>query len=93
MRINGKPQGPGCTDWALLKLSADQTSCDGLLTHSGLFHHSSEICIIGYLDDSVKKKLIVSQETAVKLWRGTAEVIKIVFILLQTFFEDVAEDV
>lgn len=53
VRINGKPQGGGCNDWALSKLNADQTLPDGLLTHSGFVCHSGGICIIKYPDDSL----------------------------------------
>uniref|UniRef100_A0A3B4GMN5 Serine protease n=1 Tax=Pundamilia nyererei TaxID=303518 RepID=A0A3B4GMN5_9CICH len=53
------------TDWALLKLSADQKLPDRLLKRSGFVRHSGGICIIGYPGESVKKIdvcLVVSQE-------------------------------
>uniref|UniRef100_A0A3Q4MD76 Serine protease n=1 Tax=Neolamprologus brichardi TaxID=32507 RepID=A0A3Q4MD76_NEOBR len=85
------------TDWALLKLSADQKLPDRLLTHSGFVRHSGGICIIGYPGNSVKKIdvcLVVSQENckqvAERHWKDNQDCVQ---LLTDRFFENVAVDV
>ncbi|KAL3970860.1 5-hydroxytryptamine receptor 1 [Sarotherodon galilaeus] len=85
------------TDWALLKLSADQKLPDRLLKHSGFVRHSGGICIIGYPGESVKKIdvcLVVSQENrkqvAERHWKENQDCVQ---LLTDRFFENVAVDV
>lgn len=42
-------------DWALLRLAADHSLPDGLLTHFGFLPQSGGICIIGHPDCGVKR--------------------------------------
>lgn len=85
------------TDWALLKLSADQKLPDRLLTHSAFVRHSGGICIIGYPGESVKQIdvcLVVSQENrkqvAERHWKDNQDSVQ---LLTDRFFENVAVDV
>uniref|UniRef100_A0A3P9DH54 Serine protease n=1 Tax=Maylandia zebra TaxID=106582 RepID=A0A3P9DH54_9CICH len=85
------------TDWALLKLNADQTLPDGLLTHSGFICHSGGISIIGHPGESVKKIdvcLVVSQENrsqvAERHWKDNQDCVQ---LLKDSFFKNVADDV
>lgn len=85
------------TDWALLKLSADQKLPDCLLKRSGFVRHSGGICIIGYPGESVKKIdvcLVVSQENRSQVAeRHRKDNQDCVQLLKDSFFENVADDV
>lgn len=83
------------TDWALLKLSADQKLPDRLLKRSGFVRHSGGICIIGYPGESVKKIdvcLVVSQENrslvAERHWKDNQDCVQ---LLNDRFFQNVAD--
>ncbi|XP_069575180.1 serine protease FAM111A-like isoform X2 [Brachyistius frenatus] len=57
-------------DWALLKISANQTLPAGLLTYFGLLPQNGGICIIGHPGDGVKKTdpcLIVASENRLQV--------------------------
>ncbi|XP_076025089.1 serine protease FAM111A-like [Genypterus blacodes] len=84
-------------DWALLRLGADQTVCDGLLSHFGVLPPSGGICIIGHPGGGVKQIdpcYVIPPESrsrAVKQYseKYTEEVH--IQLITPTFFKDVAE--
>ncbi|XP_076025087.1 serine protease FAM111A-like [Genypterus blacodes] len=86
-------------DWALLKLGADHSVCDGLLSHFGVLPPSSGICIIGHPGGGVKQIdpcYVIPPESrrrAVEQYseKYTEEVR--IQLITPTFFKNVAENV
>lgn len=84
-------------DWALLRLSANQTLPTGLLTHFGFLPKSGGICIIGHPDGGVKKidpcLIIPSEKRNQVVEKSCHENQGHIQLVTRNFFEGVAESV